>query len=221
MNTEAEKLFKADQKEAAVKVLVQDLNQNSRQLPKILQLSTYLVALGDLEQAEDLIQRGLALFPKEKDLRYNLGNVYFVAEKFDQASQLFQELINDDYGFEAYFMEAKTLSKQDQKQLAIVYALTAVEKNPTDLAASELLADLLLANGNFAEALDYYRQANQLQAQAKFYFNMALCQMNLNQEYQSTLAQAKQLDPGFYQQHVKKIADLQNYLKTGDRDDRS
>lgn len=48
MNKQAEKLFNQGKKEAAVKLLVEDLKQDPKQLPEILQLSTYLVQAGDL-----------------------------------------------------------------------------------------------------------------------------------------------------------------------------
>ncbi|KRK99250.1 tetratricopeptide repeat protein [Companilactobacillus futsaii] len=221
MNKQAEKLFNQGDKEAAVKLLVADLNQNPKQLPEILQLSTYLVQAGDLEQAEELLARSLEIFKDNQDLLYNLGNVYYLADKYDKANNIFQKLVNNDYAFEAYFMMAKTLDQQGKRQLAIMYALTAVEKSPKDLQSNELLADLLLANGNFQEALSFYQTANKIQPTAKFYFNMALCAMNLKKDYQNYLKQAKKLDEKYYLKNEKKLADLQEFIKKqGDSDDR-
>jgi len=176
MNKQAEKLFNQGDKESAIKLIVADLNKNPKQLPEILQLSTYLVQAGDLEQAEELLARSLEMYKDNQDLLYNLGNVYYLADKFDKANDIFQNLVNDDYAFEAYFMLAKTLDQQGKRQLAIMYALTAVEKSAKDLQANELLADLLLANGNFQESLGFYKTANKIKPQAKYYFNMALCE---------------------------------------------
>ncbi|TGD25339.1 hypothetical protein EGT49_00230 [Companilactobacillus suantsaicola] len=216
MNKEAEKLFNQNKKEAAIKLLVADLNKDAHQLPKILQLSTYLVQAGDLEQAEELLARALEMFKNNQDLLYNLGNVYYLADKFDKANQIFKDLVDDNYAFEAYFMLAKTLDQQGKRQLAVMYALTAVEKAPQDLQANELLADLLLANGNFQESLGFYQQANKIKPEAKHYFNMALCAMNLKQDYQSYLNESKKLDEAYYLKHEKKLADLQEFIKQGD-----
>jgi hypothetical protein len=101
-----------------------------------------------------------------------------------------------------------------------MYALTATEKAPHDLQANELLADLLLANGNFQEALGFYQMANKIKPQAKYYFNMALCAMNLHQDYQNYLDQSKKLDEKYYLKNEKKLADLQEFIKQGDSDDR-
>ncbi|WP_334328861.1 tetratricopeptide repeat protein [Companilactobacillus sp. HBUAS59699] len=207
--------------ENEIKKLVKDLNTNDKQLSKVLKLSAYLVQVGDLEQAEELLLRSLTNFPNEKDLRYNLGNVYFMAAKYDKASNIFQKLIQDDYGFEAYFMQAKTLDEQGKKQLAIVYALTATEKNSEDIGGLELMADLLLSNGNFDEAMNYYKKANAIKPTAKYYFNMALCAMNLDQDYQPYLDKSKKLDEKYYLKNEKKLSNLQQFLtKTGDSDDR-
>lgn len=213
MNKKAEKLFNQGDKEAAIKLIVADLNQNAKQLPEILQLSTYLVQAGDLEQAEELLARSLEMFPNNQDLLYNLGNVYYLADEFDKAGSIFQKLVDKNYAFEAYFMMTKTLDQQGKKQLAIMYALTAVEKAPKDQQANELLADLLLANGNFNESLGFYQAANKIKPQAKYYFNMALCAMNLKLDYQEYLNQAKQIDEKYYLKNEKKLAELQEYLK--------
>lgn len=220
MNKQAEKLFNQGKKEAAVKLLVTDLKENPKQLPKILQLSTYLVQAGDLEQAEELLARSLELFKNNQDLLYNLGNVYYLADEYDKATQIFQKLADDNYAFEAYFMMAKSLNQQGKRQLAIMYALTAVEKSPDDLQSNELLADLLLSNGNFQEALSFYQTASKIHPEAKFYFNMALCAMNLKLDYQNYLDQAKKLDEDYYLKNEKKLADLQEFIKKqGDNDD--
>lgn len=219
MNKQAEQLFKKGDKEAAIKLIVADLNKDPKQLPEILQLSTYLVQAGDLEQAEELLARSLEMFKNNRDLLYNLGNVYYLVDKFDKANEIFQQLINDDYAFEAYFMMAKTLDQQGKRQLAIMYALTATEKAPHDLGANELLADLLLANGNFEESLGFYKKANKIQPQAKFYFNMALCAMNLKEDYQTYLAESKKIDEKYYLKNEKKLAELQKFIKQGDSDD--
>lgn len=220
MNKKAEQLFNKGDKEAAIKLLVADLNQDAKQLPEILQLSTYLVQAGDLEQAEELLARSLEMFKDNQDLLYNLGNVYYLADKYDRANEIFQKLVDDNYAFEAYFMMAKTLDQQGKRQLAIMYALTATEKAPQDLQANELLADLLLANGNFQEAINYYQKANKIKPTAKYAFNMALCAMNLKQDYQKYLNQAKELDESYYLKNEKKLADLQEFIKKqGDSDD--
>lgn len=219
MNKKAEQLFNKGDKEAAIKLIVADLNKDPKQLTEILQLSTYLVQAGDLEQAEELLARSLEMFKDNQDLLYNLGNVYYLADKFDRANDIFQKLADDDYAFEAYFMMAKTLNQQGKRQLAIMCALTATEKSPKDLQANELLADLLLANGNFEESLEFYQKANEIKPQAKYYFNMALCAMNLKKDYQSYLNKAKSLDEKYYLKNEKKLADLQEFIKQGDSND--
>lgn len=219
MNKQAEKMFSQGDKEKAIKLLVADLNKNPKQLPEILQLSTYLVQAGDLEQAEELLARSLEMFKDNQDLLYNLGNIYYLADEFDKANQIFQRLVDDNYAFEAYFMMAKTLNQQGKKQLAIMYALTATEKAPSDLQANELLADLLLANGNFNESLGFYKIANKIKPQAKYYFNMALCAMNLKEDYQNYLDKSKKLDEQYYLKNEKKLADLQEFIKQGESND--
>lgn len=201
-----------DKKREHIQKLVDKLNQNNRQLDVLLELSANLVDVGDLEQAEELLTRSLSLFPNNLDLIYNLANVYYLAEKYDRANELLDKLITKDYGFEAYYMKAKTLNGQGNKSMAIVYALTAVEKNGEDLGTIELLADLLMANGNFDTATTYYQKANSIEPKSKFYFNLAVCAMNLEQPFQEFLNESKRLDEKYYLEHEKKLADLQKFM---------
>ncbi|MFD1471445.1 tetratricopeptide repeat protein [Companilactobacillus mishanensis] len=200
------------QKETRIQQLVKKLEKDNRQLPVILELSANLVEVGDLEQAEDLLTRSLTLFPQNTDLLYNLGNVYFLADQSEKAHEIFTYLIKANYGFEAYFMESKTLNQQGKKSMAIVYALTAVEKAPNDFAANELIADLLMANGNFDDAKNYYIKANGINPTAKAYFNLALCKMNLKEPYEHELDQSKKLDNDYYLKNEKELADLQQFM---------
>ncbi|AKP66427.1 tetratricopeptide repeat protein [Companilactobacillus ginsenosidimutans] len=207
-------------KQKKIKELVDKLNNNNKQLDVILELSANLVDVGDLEQAEELLTRSLTLFPNNQDLKYNLGNVYYTADKFDRASDIFDDLISSNYGSVAYFMKAKTLDQQGKKSLAVAFALTAVEKDASDVAANELLADLLMANGNFNTAIGYYQKAIDLKPNAKFFFNIAICQMNLDQPYQEYLELAKQQDETYFNEHEQKLADLHKFLtKNGGSDD--
>ena len=200
------------EKQAHIQKLVKQLNQDNHQLDVILELSSSLVEVGDLEQAEDLLTRSLSIYPQNQDLRYNLGNVYYLAESFDKANNIFDELINDDYGFEAYLMKAKTLDQMGQTSLAIAFALTAFEKAPNDVATIELLADLLMASGSFETAIDYYQRAQAIEPKAKFAFNIALCLMSEEKPYQQYLDQAKQLDEKYFLEHEQKLAQLQKFL---------
>lgn len=202
-----------EQKRAHIQKLVAKLNKDNKQLNVILELSANLVDVNDLEQAEELLARSLTLFPDNNDLLYNLGNVYYLADKFDRASEIFDKLIKADYGFQAYYMKAKTLNEQGHANLAIAFALTAVEKEPGDVLSNELLADLLMTNGNFASSIDYYQKAIEIKPMAKYYFNIAICRMNLGKDYQESLQRAKSLDAKYFVEHEKKLSDLQKFLK--------
>ncbi|WP_125767712.1 tetratricopeptide repeat protein [Companilactobacillus furfuricola] len=208
-------------KRAHIQELVAKLNKDNRQLDVILELSASLVDVNDLEQAEELLARSLTLFPDNNDLLYNLGNVYYLADKFDRAGEIFDRLISADYGFQAYYMKAKTLNQQGHANLAIAFALTAVEKAPKDALSNELLADLLMTNGNFESSIDFYQKALKLKPVAKYYFNIAICLMNLGKDYQFYLEKAKSLDEKYFVEHEKKLSDLQKFLReNGGNDDR-
>ncbi|WP_245823042.1 tetratricopeptide repeat protein [Lactobacillus terrae] len=213
MNKEAERLFQNDDKEKAVHLLVESLNENYNQLDLILQLSSYLVELGDVEQAEELLTKGLSIYEDDSNLLYNLGNVYFTAGKYEKASEIFQKLINSDFGFEAFYMISKTLDEMDNTQMATVYALTAQEMQPDDLLVNELLASILMKSSNFEEAKQYYQKALKIKEKSADYFNLAICQMNIGEEFNNSLKKSRELDADYFDKQEKKLANIQNYLK--------
>ena len=59
----AEQLYQQNQKQAAVKLLAQKLQQDMSHLDWFLQLSGYLTAGGDLAQAEELLLKAKQRFP--------------------------------------------------------------------------------------------------------------------------------------------------------------
>lgn len=94
----------------------------------------------NLEEAELLIQRALALSPGDGYITDSLGWVYY-----KMAEMLFRESRKD---------EALALLERAQKQL-----LHAVELTGGDPVVSEHLGDVHLLRGEKARALDYYEEA--------------------------------------------------------------
>lgn len=98
----------------------------------------------NLEQAEELIQRALALSPGDGYITDSLGWVYY-----KMAELHFREARKD---------EALALLERAQKQL-----LQAVELTGGDPVVSEHLGDVHLLRGEKTRALDYYEEAVKLE----------------------------------------------------------
>ncbi|WP_416353022.1 tetratricopeptide repeat protein [Agrilactobacillus fermenti] len=162
MNKQAEKLFNQDEKQKAVHVLVQAINNEPEQIENYLQLSTYLTQLQDVEQAEVLLQKAIGKFGAQTELLYNLGVVYYEAGRYDLAQTEFDKLNQQDANFDNNLMLARIFFKTKQYAKAAAFALTATEKAPQNSAAYLVLADSLLSLGQLSQAKTFYQKAYQL-----------------------------------------------------------
>jgi len=72
-----------------------------------------------------------------------------------------------------------------------------------------------LALGNMDQAAEYYDRVLQLDAQnGRAHFDRGLVAMVLGQPYQDHFAQAKQLDPTYYEKGQQRLADIERFVQT-------
>lgn len=220
MNQQAAKLFQAGHKQAAVKLLAQALQTDWTHLTWFLQLASYLVAGGDLAEAEELLLKAKQLFPEAQEIDYNLAVIYYQAGKWDRAKALLLTIKQPDLLSDAYYLLAQTAQKNHQLQQALVYALTALDHNNHVVANFLLVGDLLIQLQQFPQAQTYYQKALQLKPQAESYFKLALCEMvNGDHHFSQHFQQAQQLDPAYVKQHQQQLAEIERYLQAQQKDD--
>lgn len=213
----AENLFKSNKKEEAVIVLTKSLEKNFYQLPLILQLSTYLSYGGEFDQAEELLKKAKTMFPSELSIDYNLGNIYFSQEKYDYAYGIFENLVKSNFGHDALFMLAQTLKNMSDYSHALVYAITAYEKNPKDENYAELVGDIFLSMGILEEAEIYFNKSYNINNNGKNVFKLAITKMANGEESTTFFEIAKETDFEYYKNNLQKIDDIQKLVNNSDR----
>lgn len=90
-----------------------------------MQLSTYLIEQGSLDQAQKLLEQAQHLVKEPQELNYNLAVCYYMQGDFDKALALLDQIPNDDL---TLYQKALTYLKLGQGQKALAYALT-IKKN--------------------------------------------------------------------------------------------
>lgn len=214
ISLKAQSLYDNGKEQDAVVLLAKELEKNFRQLPLILQLSTYLSYGGEFEQAEELLIKAKGLFAKELTIDYNLGNIYYTQGEYDKAQAIFDSLVNKKFGHEAMFMLAQTLNKLGQVNQALVYAITASDMVNNDAAYPELVGDLFMSIGDFNHAKDYYQNSYDIKINEKNSFNLGLCKMALKEEYKKYFSESKKINSEFYEKNIQKLDDIQKLINS-------
>lgn len=207
-----------EKSEQLVHQLVQRIDTHPGDAEAYYELATVLVDLNSYAQAEELLMKALGLFATQpavvEKLRYGLGNVYYAAEDYTKAIQQFDQL-GAQWKGAGYLMMAQSYMANGDHKRALAFALTALTSQPDDEATLQVMAENLLALGNMDQAAEYYDRVLQLDAKnGRAHFDRGLVAMVLGQPYQDHFAQAKQLDPTYYEKGQQRLADIERFVQT-------
>jgi len=128
-------------------------------------LGVALIGKGDAAGALPYLQRAAALAPGDVKVRYNLGHVFMVLQRFDEAIPELRQAIQlkPDYG-EAHYDLGAALMAQNDIAGAIQEFRTTLTLTNNRPAAHALLASLLRIQGDIAGAIEQYREALRVQS---------------------------------------------------------
>lgn len=214
MNQKAAALFNNDQQQAAVKLLVQAIDEDGQDIDNYLQLATYLTTLKDYDQAEELLKKALHQFPDNLDLMYNLGVLYYEIEAFPLAEQQFQKLVKQKADTENYLMLARIYYKQQNYAKAMAFALTAHDQDPKAVAPNIMLGDSLLSMGRLKQAKPFYLKAHELAPDnMESLFGAGVVAFILDRD-DRLLEEVKAKNPEYYQKQTKRLSEIEQFLKT-------
>ncbi|OIF97448.1 tetratricopeptide repeat protein, partial [Acinetobacter baumannii] len=150
MDKKIARLYDDGQVEQAIHLLVQRIDQKPQNVENYLQLSTYLIEQGSVDQVQKLLEQAQHLVKKPLELNYNLAVAHYLQGDFDQALALLDQIPNDDL---TLYQKALTYLKLGQSQKALAYALT-IKK--VDERVQELLGDIWLSMGESRQAKQIY-----------------------------------------------------------------
>ena len=172
-----------------------------------MQLSTYLIEQGSLDQAQKLLEQAQHLVKEPQELNYNLAVCYYMQGDFDKALALLDQIPNDDL---TLYQKALTYLKLGQGQKALAYALT-IKK--IDERIQELLGDIWLSLGENQQAQQMYLSIPDNKKNAKVYFLLGVTTLEKDRDQaQKYFAQAKQMDAKYYQQAMNQYASIMKML---------
>lgn len=207
MDQKIAQLYDEGKVEQAIHLLIKKIDQNPQQVANYLQLSTYLIEQGSLDQAQKLLEQAQHLVKEPQELNYNLAVCYYMQGDFDKALALLDQIPNDDL---TLYQKALTYLKLGQGQKALAYALT-IKKN--DERIQELLGDIWLSLGENQQAQQMYLAIPDNKKNAKVYFLLGVTTLEKDRDQaQKYFAQAKQMDAKYYQQAMNQYASIMKML---------
>lgn len=207
MDQNIAQLYDEGKVEQAIHLLIKKIDQHPQQVANYLQLSTYLIEQGSLDQAQKLLEQAQHLVKEPQELNYNLAVCYYMQGDFDKALALLDQIPNDDL---TLYQKALTYLKLGQGQKALAYALT-IKK--IDERIQELLGDIWLSLGENQQAQQMYLAIPDNKKNAKVYFLLGVTTLEKDRDQaQKYFAQAKQMDAKYYQQAVNQYASIMKML---------
>lgn len=207
MDQKIAQLYDEGKVEQAIHLLIKKIDQHPQQVANYLQLSTYLIEQGSLDQAQKLLEQAQHLVKEPQELNYNLAVCYYMQGDFDKALALLDQIPNDDL---TLYQKALTYLKLGQGQKALAYALT-IKK--IDERIQELLGDIWLSLGENQQAQQMYLAIPDNKKNAKVYFLLGVTTLEKDRDQaQKYFAQAKQMDARYYQQAMNQYASIMKML---------
>jgi tetratricopeptide (TPR) repeat protein len=208
MDKKIDQLYQNGQVKTAIHQLIAKIDHKPQAIDNYLQLSSYLIEQGSVEQAQKLLEQAQHLVKKPRELNYNLAVCHYLQGDFDQALALLKVIPNDDL---TLYQKALVYQKLGQGQKALAYALTIKQ---VDDRVRELLGDIWLSLGNFAAAQQVFLQIKK--KSSKVYFLLAVTSLPTDRDQaQKYFAESKKLDPKYYQRARDQYAGLMQMIQKG------
>ena len=195
MNKKISDLSNSGNVDEAVKLLIKEIDSHPKDTENYLQLSTYLIEQGSVDQAQQLLEQAQHLVKNPIDLAYNLAVCYYMQGDFDKAIALLDQIPNDDL---TLYQKALVYFKLGQHQKALAFALTI--KN-VDEKVKELIGDIWLGLGQLEDAEKTYKSIPKDKRTAKIYFLLGITVFSKNRDQaEEYFNKSKQMDSKYYQQ---------------------
>ena len=207
MDKKITQLYDEGKVDQAIHLLVQRIDDKPQNIDNYLQLSTYLIEQGSLDQAQQLLEHAQHLVKKPKELNYNLAICYYMQGDFDKALNLLNQIPNDEL---TLYQKALTYLKLGQSQKALAYALTI--KN-IDERVQELLGDIWMSMGNNDTARQLYLKIPLEKRTAKIYFLLGVSTLEKDRtQAKEYFDRAKKMDEKYYKRAMDQYASIMKML---------
>ncbi|MBT2582382.1 tetratricopeptide repeat protein [Planococcus sp. ISL-109] len=120
--------------EDAIQAFTQAIEQHPEDALGYINFGHVLTSMSETDRAERFFQKALTLDEQSATAFYGLANLYFNAERYEEALKLYEQAVqNGIEGSDAHYMIGKCFERIDQPKLALPYLQRAVELDGKDV----------------------------------------------------------------------------------------
>ncbi|HUI91891.1 MAG TPA: tetratricopeptide repeat protein [Chitinivibrionales bacterium] len=116
---------------------------------------------GDITGAKAYFEKGIAQYPNDAILRYNLGQIYFHLKQFDQAEAMWNAVSDSLNDPSLYYLRALNARRRGNLDLAETYVRNALRRDER-AEYLDLLGIILYTKGKKDEAAESFKKALRL-----------------------------------------------------------
>lgn len=179
-------LIQQGQFERALQESFNNIEAHPDEVENYINSGVLLAEAGEVEKAERFFQRALTIKPDNGVIYYNLANVYFNEDRFQEAAKLYQEALSHHVDHkDTHYMLGLSLIQLDAKKQALPYLMRAAELDAQfeDLEVQFQFALLMCELEMFDQAIPILNQIlerDPQHADAQYNLTLALYMLNEN-----------------------------------------
>ncbi|NBK46636.1 tetratricopeptide repeat protein [Staphylococcus delphini] len=179
-------LIQQGQFERALQESFNNIEAHPDEVENYINSGVLLAEAGEIDKAERFFQRALTIKPDNGVIYYNLANVYFNEDRFQEAVKLYQEALSHHVDHkDTHYMLGLSLIQLDAKKQALPYLMRAAELDAQfeDLEVQFQFALLMCELEMFDQAIPILNQIlerDPQHADAQYNLTLALYMLNEN-----------------------------------------
>ena len=150
--------------EEALQALFGNIEENPTIIENYINAGIVLADANEIEKAERFFQKALTIDPKNGVVFYNLANVYYNQQRYQEAIKLYQqalqtviEQVDCNYMIGMAFNQLESLEMFNEAITQLKHVLT-IDKNHVDARYNLGLA-LFMKNEDIDEAITHFKEA--------------------------------------------------------------
>ncbi|SEK69298.1 Tetratricopeptide repeat-containing protein [Carnobacterium iners] len=218
-NHKAFQLWENGQLNEAIQLLFKEIEKNSENSDAYCNLASLLILAKKYEDAQVVLETALKKYPKQLELLYAFGNLYYHKNNAIKALDYFIKVFNGNevrLKEDATIMIGQCYLVLNNPKKALVYLLLAHENNKKDNSVILLLGDCMMQISYFNEAKNYYIKSLKLSPdndEALFKRGLVGAALKEKSEnFTSFFEKSKELDPKKYEERLYQLKEIESFI---------
>jgi len=179
-------LFHMEEYEDALPHFVEAIQKYNQEDFRVVDVYNYLgetlLELKRYNEAKEVFDEIIEIFPKRAEGYYYLGDFYFTIGKEREALRLINQAIRlapprSDY----LYRKATYLLYMQFSEEALACLQDALELSPDDVHILDLMGDIYYNMGRYEDAIDVFEKRNEVQVLEITYYHLAMCYFKMDE----------------------------------------